>query len=64
MKLVAHPRVIERGILTSSYKQDIKNSLRKGIKQRALKNSGYFCCEMGTLLKVSLFFIAITIIVF
>ena len=71
MKSSINNLVAERGILTSAYKQEIRSNIRatrskslSGLKQRAKINSGYVCCEMGTFLKVSMFFIAITLIVF
>ena len=71
MKSSINNLAVERGILTSSYKEEIRSNVRamrtkslSGLKQQAIRNSGYACCGMGTFLKVSMFFIAITLIVF
>lgn len=71
MKSSVNNLALERGILTSSYKKEIRSNVRamrskslSGLKRQALRNSGYACCEMGTFLKVSMFFVAITLIVF
>ncbi|TVZ56868.1 hypothetical protein OD91_2169 [Lutibacter sp. Hel_I_33_5] len=70
MKSTAHPRVIERGILTSNYKQEIRNNLREinstslfG-KKLLVKNNQALCTPAGTILRTSLFFIALVFIVF
>lgn len=71
MKSSVNNLALERGILTSSYKHEIKSNVRamhskslSNLKRRAIRNSGYACCEMGTILKVSMFFIAIALIVY
>ena len=71
MKSSVNSLVLERGILTSSYKEELRSNIRatrskslSRLKQRIKRNSGYACCEAGTILRVSMFFIAITLIVF
>ncbi|MGB1043427.1 MAG: hypothetical protein ACPGU6_08540 [Tenacibaculum sp.] len=71
MKSSVNNLVLERGILTSYYKQEIRSNVRamrskslSRVKRQAIRNNSYACCGMGTFLKVSMFFIAITLIVF
>lgn len=71
MKSFAHPRVIERGILTSAYKQEIKYSIsdmkRKSlsrIKSSILNSHDKLQSQAGTALQVSLFAIALVVILF
>jgi hypothetical protein len=69
MPLSLQPRVIERGILTSAYKQEIKQSIsemkRKSlsrIKSSILNSHDKLQSQTGTVLQVSLFAIALVII--
>ena len=71
MKSIATRPSIERGILTSSYKQEIKRSIRdtklkslSGIKSLVLNHQGKIESEAGTILKVSIFAIAIIFMTF
>ena len=71
MKSTAHPRVIERGILTSAYKQEIKHNIsdmkRKSlsrIKSSILSSPDKLHSQTGTALQVSLFAIALVVILF
>jgi hypothetical protein len=71
MKLSAHPRVIERGILTSAYKQEIRHSIRnmKSDSLSKIKNSlqsqrEKFRSQTATVLQVSLFTLALVLILF
>jgi len=64
--LSSHPRVEQRGILTSTYKQEIRNnetSLSR-FKNRIKSNSASTCCSLATSIRVSLFFVAMVLIVF
>ncbi len=69
MKSSAHPRVIERGILTSAYKQEIRQSasdMRSNtlsqIKSSFLIGHDKLRSQTGAILKVSLFTLALAII--
>lgn len=69
MKSTAHPRVIERGILTSAYKQEIRQSIRnmKSDSLSQIKNSlqsqhEKFRSQTATILQVSLFTLALVFI--
>lgn len=69
MKSTAHPRVIERGILTSAYKQEIRHSIRnmKADSLSKIKNSlqsqqEKFRSQTGTILQVSVFTLALVLI--
>ena len=71
MKLVAHPRVIERGILTSAYKQEIKQNISEmkkkslfRIKSSILNRHDKLQSQTGTVLQVSLFAIFLVVILF
>lgn len=71
MKLSANTLVLERGILTSSYKKEIRNNIRSmrtkslsNMKQRIKANSNRMQCSTSTALKVSMFFVAMVMIVF
>jgi hypothetical protein len=71
MKLASHPRVIERGILTSVYKQEIKQNIgemkRKSlsrIKTSILHQHEKLRSEAGTVLQLSVFAIALVVILF
>jgi len=62
--------ILERGILTSSYKQEIKNNIRdhkmksiSSIKSMILNHHGKIESQTGTILRVSLFMIAILFVV-
>lgn len=61
MKPFAHPRVIERGILTSAYKQEIRENVRymksksiSQIKLSLLSSHEKLTSQTGVILKVSL----------
>jgi len=63
-------KVEERGILTSSYKKEIKLNMRlqnsksvSRIKSMVLNHQGNIESEVGTILRVALFFIAIVAII-
>ena len=68
MKLASHPRVIERGILTSVYKQEIKQDIGEmkkslsRIKTSILNSHDKLKSQTGTVLQVSLFTIVLVII--
>ena len=71
MKSIAHPRVIERGILTSAYKQEIKqniNDMKKKslsrIKSSILNRHDKLQSQTGTVLQVSLFAIFLVVLLF
>lgn len=71
MKSSASTLVLERGILTSSYKREIRNNIRSmrtkslsNMKQRIKANSNRMQCSTSTALKVSMFFVAMVMIVF
>ena len=65
MKYSQTVNLLERGILTSTYKQEIKRNLRETnskslshIKFLILNHQGKIESQMGTILRVSLFMIA------
>lgn len=71
MKSTVTTTSIERGILTSSYKQEIKNSIRdsklkslSNIKSLVLNHQGKIESQAGTILRVSFFAIAIIFMTF
>jgi len=71
MKSTAHNLVLERGILTSAYKEEIKESICSmkaqslfRVKNKLRKSSTRLYSETGTILKISLFFVAIVMMVF
>ena len=71
MKLAPHLRVIERGILTSAYKQEIKYNIREmkrkslsRIKTSILNSHDKLQSQTGTVLQVSLFAIVLVVILF
>ncbi len=71
MKLASHSRVIERGILTSAYKQEIRQNIREmkkkplsRIKSSILNSHDKLQSQTGTVLRVSLFAIFLVIIIF
>ena len=70
MKSFAHPRVNERGILTSTYKQEIKNQSQiaksKSVSQikTMIFNQSNLESQTGTILRVALFFIAVVAIAY
>jgi hypothetical protein len=71
MKYLQTTTVLERGILTSSYKQEIKKDIRiakskslSGIKSLITNHQGKTESQTGTILRVSLFVIAIVMITF
>ena len=71
MKYTTTTPVFERGILTSTYKQEIKKDIRieksrslSRIKSMIMNHHGKIESETGTILRVSLFIIAILMISF
>lgn len=69
MKSTAHPRVIERGILTSAYKQEIRQSIRdmksnsiSQIKSSFLSQHEKLQSRTAAILQVSLFTVALVLI--
>ncbi len=71
MKSFAHPRVIERGILTSAYKQEIRQSIRdmksKSVSQMKSSFLNYhdkLASQTGAILKVSLFTLVLVLVLF
>lgn len=71
MKYLETTTVLERGILTSLYKQEIKTSIqtekRKSIsrvKSLILNHQGKIESQTGVILQISLFVIAIVMITF
>ena len=69
MKLASHPRVIERGILTSAYKQEIRQNIsemkRKSlsqIKSSILNSHEKLQSKTGTVLQLSFFAIILVVI--
>ncbi len=71
MKSTANNLVLERGILTSSYKQEIRQSILSikaqslsRVKSRLKKDSSKIYSETGTILKVSMFALVLVAIVF
>ena len=71
MKAIATPRVIERGILTSAYKHEIRQNVRELksksisiIKASILNHHEKLQSQTGTILQVSLFAIVFLLILF
>ena len=69
MKSFASPRVIERGILTSAYKEEIKYSIKEirrkslsRIKSSIVNSHDKLQSQTGTVLQVSLFAIVLVVI--
>jgi hypothetical protein len=69
MKSLAHPRVIERGILTSAYKQEIRQSIRdmkadslSQIKNSFLSQHDKLRSQTAAIVRVSLFTLALVLI--
>jgi len=69
MKSTAHPRVIERGILTSAYKQEIRQSISdmktnslSRIKTSFLGQHEKFRSQTAAILQVSIFTLALVLI--
>ena len=69
MKLASHHRVIERGILTSAYKEEIKYNIREmkrkslsRIKSSILNSHDKLQSQTGTVLQVSLFVVVLVAI--
>ncbi|MCH3881148.1 MULTISPECIES: hypothetical protein [Tenacibaculum] len=71
MKTLSNTSIEERGILTSSYKQEIRNNVRSirskslsGFKSNIKKYNAATCCSLATSLQVSLFFVVLVLISF
>ena len=71
MKSIAHPRVIERGILTSAYKQQIRHNIgdmkRKSlsqVKRSFLNRNEKLQSQTAAILQVSLFAVVLALILF
>jgi len=71
MKSIAHSRVIERGILTSAYKQEIRQSIIEmkssslsSIKTSFLSQHEKLRSQTAAILKVSIFALAWVCILF
>lgn len=69
MKSTAHPRVIERGILTSAYKEEIRQSIRdmkkdsvSQIKNSFLSQHDKLRSQTAAIVRVSLFTLALVFI--
>jgi len=69
MKSLAHPRVIERGILTSAYKQEIRQSIRdmkkdsvSQIKNSFLSQHDKLRSQTAAIVRVSIFSLALVFI--
>ncbi|MEQ6125321.1 hypothetical protein AAON49_14020 [Pseudotenacibaculum sp. MALMAid0570] len=69
MKSTAHPRVIERGILTSAYKEEIRQSARdmksesvSQIKNSLLSQHEKLRSQTAAILQVSIFTLALVFI--
>jgi hypothetical protein len=69
MKSTAHPRVIERGILTSAYKEEIRQSVRdmksdsvSQIKNTLLSQHEKLRSQTAAILQVSIFTLALVLI--
>ena len=69
MKSTAHPRVIERGILTSAYKEEIRQSIRdmksdsvSQIKNSFLSQHDKLRSQTAAIVRVSLFTLALVVI--
>ncbi len=70
MHYIQISKVEERGILTSSYKKEIKLNTRlqksksvSTIKSMVLNHQGNLESQVGTILRIALFFIAIVAII-
>tara|TARA_R110002096_G_C14240631_1_gene692753 strand:- start:66 stop:281 length:216 start_codon:yes stop_codon:yes gene_type:complete len=71
MKSTAHSRVIERGILTSAYKQEIRQSIIEmkssslsSIKTSFLSQHEKLRSQTASILQVSIFALALVFILF
>ena len=71
MRITVNNIVLERGILTSTYKEEIRYNVRRiknaslyRIKNKIKERSASFYSETGTVLKVSIFAIALVFIIF
>ncbi len=71
MKSTANYLVLDRGILTSAYKEEIKQGVCSmkaqslfRVKNKLRKSSSRLYSETGTILKVSMFALALVMIVF
>tara|TARA_R110001632_G_scaffold179993_7_gene300054 strand:+ start:14312 stop:14527 length:216 start_codon:yes stop_codon:yes gene_type:complete len=71
MKSIAHSRVIERGILTSAYKQEIRQSIIEmkssslsSIKTSFLSQHEKLRSQTAAILQVSIFALALVFILF
>ncbi len=71
MKSTVNNLVLERGILTSSYKQEIRQNIQSmkaqslsRVKNRLKKDSSKIYSETGTILKVSMFALVLVALVF
>lgn len=71
MKAITTPNQLERGILTSRYKQQVKNNIKieklkslSRIKSMITNHQGKIESQTGTVLRISLFFIAIIMIAY
>lgn len=71
MKSTAHPRVIERGILTSTYKQEIRQNIKdmksnslSNIKNSFLSQHEKLRSQTVAILRVSIFTLALVFILF
>ena len=69
MKSLAHPRVIERGVLTSAYKQEIRQSIRdmkkdsvSQIKNSFLSQHDKLRSQTAAIVRVSIFSLALVFI--
>ena len=69
MKSTAHPRVIERGILTSAYKEEIRQGIRtmksdslSRIKNSFLSQNEKLNSQTASILRVSVFTLALVFI--
>jgi hypothetical protein len=69
MKSTAHPRVIERGILTSAYKNEIRQNVRtmksnslSNIKTSFLSQHEKLRSQTAAILQVSIFTMALVLI--
>ena len=71
MRVSANNIVLERGILTSTYKEEIRHNVRMmkkaslyTIKNKIKERTASFYSETGTVLKVSMFALALVFIIF
>jgi len=71
MKSIISPSLVERGILTSTYKQEIKKSIRDSklksiseIKSLVVNHQGKIVSKAGTILRLSFFAIVIIYMTF